>query len=76
MDFEVSYDLDNAEQFWEGEPCMSVLLCCVDVCVDWANDDARWIELDDIVSTRCQTHETIDNALRSYLSFTTKYRGV
>lgn len=32
-------------------------------------------ELDDIVSVQCETHELIDNALRSYLRFTTTYRG-
>ncbi|KAI4260524.1 MAG: hypothetical protein LQ352_000220 [Teloschistes flavicans] len=32
-------------------------------------------ELDDIVSAQCQTHGLIDDALRSYLSFTTNYKG-
>ncbi|KAL9118609.1 MAG: hypothetical protein Q9187_004842 [Circinaria calcarea] len=49
MEFEVSYSLDNEQQFWD--------------------------ELDEIVSAHCQSHELIDNALRSYLSFTTNYRG-
>ncbi|OCK99682.1 uncharacterized protein K441DRAFT_157431 [Cenococcum geophilum 1.58] len=49
MEFEVSYSLDNEQQFWD--------------------------ELDDIVSASCQTHELIDNALRSYLSFTTKFKS-
>lgn len=31
-------------------------------------------ELDDIVTTRCQEHEIIDNALRSYLNVTTNYK--
>ena len=33
------------------------------------------LELDDIVSARCESHELIDNTLRSYLSFTSKYKG-
>ncbi|KAL2057809.1 hypothetical protein ABVK25_002193 [Lepraria finkii] len=49
MEFEVSYTLDNEQQFWD--------------------------ELDDIVTTECQSHELIDNALRSYLTFTTNYKG-
>ncbi|OCL14078.1 hypothetical protein AOQ84DRAFT_331674 [Glonium stellatum] len=49
MEFEVSYNLDNEQQFWD--------------------------ELEDIVSASCQTHELIDNALRSYLSFTTKFKS-
>ncbi|KAI9735866.1 MAG: hypothetical protein M1834_001331 [Cirrosporium novae-zelandiae] len=49
MEFEVSYTLDNEQQFWD--------------------------EIDDIVSANCQSHALIDNALRSYLSFTTKYKG-
>lgn len=48
MAFEVSYNLENEQQFWD--------------------------ELDDIVSTRCQEHELIDNALRSFLNVTTSYK--
>ncbi|KAF2730456.1 hypothetical protein EJ04DRAFT_537223 [Polyplosphaeria fusca] len=48
MAFEVSYNLENEQQFWD--------------------------ELDDIVTTRCQEHEHIDNALRSYLNVTTNYK--
>ncbi|KAL8718004.1 MAG: hypothetical protein Q9225_004826 [Loekoesia sp. 1 TL-2023] len=32
-------------------------------------------ELDDIVSTQCQTHGLIDDTLRSYFTFTTNYKG-
>lgn len=32
-------------------------------------------ELEEIVSAQCQSHELIDNALRSYLTFTTNYKG-
>ncbi|KAF2018344.1 hypothetical protein BU24DRAFT_421328 [Aaosphaeria arxii CBS 175.79] len=49
MAFEVSYNLENEQQFWD--------------------------ELDDITSTRCQEHEIIDNALRSYLNVTTNYKS-
>ncbi|KAL8702771.1 MAG: hypothetical protein Q9201_004047 [Fulgogasparrea decipioides] len=48
MEFEVSYQLDDEQQFWD--------------------------ELDDIVSAQCPTHGLLDDALRSYLSFTTKYK--
>ncbi|KAI9743269.1 MAG: hypothetical protein M1818_003115 [Claussenomyces sp. TS43310] len=48
-EFDVSYALDNEQQFWD--------------------------ELDDIVSVSCQTHQLIDNALRSYLHFTTNFRN-
>ena len=37
--------------------------------------DVCFSELDDIVSAHCETHELIDNTLRSYLHFTTNYRG-
>ncbi|RFU31995.1 hypothetical protein B7463_g4361, partial [Scytalidium lignicola] len=46
--FEVSYSLDNEQQFWD--------------------------ELEDIVSTKCTSHELIDNTLRSYLHFTTHFK--
>ncbi|KAF1843926.1 uncharacterized protein K460DRAFT_316860 [Cucurbitaria berberidis CBS 394.84] len=49
MAFEVSYNLENEQQFWD--------------------------ELDDIVSTRCQEHEIIDNSLRSFLNVTTSYKS-
>jgi len=32
------------------------------------------LELDDILSANCPSHELIDNALRSYLHFTTKFK--
>ena len=32
------------------------------------------LELDDIVSAKCPSHQLIDNALRSYLHFTTKFQ--
>ncbi|KAJ4384605.1 pre-rRNA processing [Didymella sp. IMI 355093] len=49
MAFEVSYDLENEQQFWD--------------------------ELDDIVSTRCQDEEIIDNSLRAFLNVTTSYKS-
>ncbi|KAF1920674.1 hypothetical protein BDU57DRAFT_21835 [Ampelomyces quisqualis] len=49
MAFEVSYSLENEQQFWD--------------------------ELDDIVTTRCQEHEIIDNSLRSFLNVTTNYKS-
>ncbi|KAF2144376.1 uncharacterized protein K452DRAFT_266133 [Aplosporella prunicola CBS 121167] len=48
MEFEVSYSLENEEEFWA--------------------------ELDDILSADCPAHEQIDNALRSYLSFTKGFK--
>ncbi|KAF2500374.1 hypothetical protein BU16DRAFT_523167 [Lophium mytilinum] len=39
------------------------------------NEQQFWDELDEIVSTRCSDHERIDDALRSYLSFTTEFRA-
>ena len=35
----------------------------------------RLSELDDIISASCRSHAQIDNALRSYLRFTSNYRG-
>ncbi|TKA49880.1 hypothetical protein B0A49_11257 [Cryomyces minteri] len=48
MEFEVSYSLENEQQFWD--------------------------ELDDITRAHCDTHEAIDNTLRSYLSFTANFK--
>ncbi|KAH8791500.1 hypothetical protein BGZ57DRAFT_752355 [Hyaloscypha finlandica] len=33
-----------------------------------------WDELDDIVSAKCPSHQLIDNALRTYLHFTTNFK--
>jgi hypothetical protein len=43
-------------------------------CAVFAN--APWTaELDDIVSAKCPSHQLIDNALRSYLQFTTNFKA-
>lgn len=39
------------------------------------NEQQFWDELEEIVSAPCQSHELIDNALRSYLNFVTNYKG-
>ncbi|KAH8661364.1 hypothetical protein BGZ60DRAFT_412961 [Tricladium varicosporioides] len=38
------------------------------------NEQQFWDELDDIVSAKCESHQLIDNALRSYLHFTTNFK--
>ncbi|KAF2459596.1 hypothetical protein BDY21DRAFT_317723 [Lineolata rhizophorae] len=48
MELDVSYSLENEQQFWD--------------------------ELEDIVTKKCDSHEVIDNALRTYLHFTTNFR--
>lgn len=66
MESEVSYSLDNEQQFWDGmfaTPAIGPPLNAT-------------TELDDIVSKNCDAHEDIDNTLRSFLSFTTKFKGI
>lgn len=41
----------------------------------WSYELTPRTELDEIVSAQCQTHDTIDNSLRAYLSFTSNYKG-
>ncbi|GFG27342.1 protein dip1 [Aspergillus udagawae] len=43
--------------------------------VSLENEQQFWDELQEIVSTPCSTEDLIDNALRSYLSLATKYKG-
>ncbi|KAF7943271.1 hypothetical protein EAE96_011201 [Botrytis aclada] len=38
------------------------------------NEQQFWDEIDDIVSSKCASHQLIDNALRSYLKFTTNFK--
>jgi hypothetical protein len=70
MAFEVSYNLENEQQFWDGAWCSA---CDPTIARIWKL--TRTTELEDIVSTRCQEDELIDNALRAYLSVTTTYKG-
>ncbi len=65
----MSYSLDDEQQFWDGISLLHTLLIS-----DGITDAPA--ELDDIVSTDCPSHALIDNALRSYLSFTTNYKGM
>ncbi|RAR04716.1 hypothetical protein DDE82_004431 [Stemphylium lycopersici] len=58
MAFEVSYDLENEQQFWDGK----------------YKTKQGAEQLDDIVSTRCHQHDIIDNSLRSFLNVTTNYK--
>jgi hypothetical protein len=74
MAFEVSYNLENEQQFWDGERPLHMQHPHQQACHERA--DPRNTELDDIVSTRCQSHESIDNSLRSFLNVTTNYKGM
>ncbi|KAH8151591.1 uncharacterized protein LAJ45_04213 [Morchella importuna] len=47
MDFDVSYSLENEQQFWD--------------------------ELDEIVGAHCETQSFVDNALKTYLMFTSSF---
>ncbi|KAG4443154.1 hypothetical protein IFR05_001386 [Cadophora sp. M221] len=38
------------------------------------NEQQFWDELEDIVSAKCPSHQLIDNALRSFLHFTTNFK--
>lgn len=44
--------------------------------ISYSLDDETqfWGELDDIVAAQCASHQLIDNALRSYLHFTTNFK--
>jgi hypothetical protein len=68
MAFEVSYSFENEQQFWDGERAGK----------HPHQYGPRGLigdtELDDIVSTRCQEHEAIDNSLRAFLNVTTNYK--
>jgi hypothetical protein len=70
MAFEVSYNLDNEQQFWDGESACNPTTGSRSRSPGLTSDT----ELDDIVSTRCQEHEIIDNSLRSFLNVTTSYK--
>lgn len=55
-----------------GKVCTSV---ASNLCGEDAPNLSSWSsELHDIVSTKCPTHQLIDNTLRSYLHFTTNFK--
>ncbi|KAI9755836.1 MAG: threonyl-tRNA synthetase [Chaenotheca gracillima] len=84
MEFEVSYSLESEQQFWDGESLRFFLLlapqCFTGLELRFGEDLADrgalgvYTELDDILSVPCDSHALIDNALRSYLHFTSNYR--
>jgi len=39
------------------------------------NEDQFWTELQQISSTKCETHEAIDDVLRSYLHISASVKG-
>ncbi|KAK5007020.1 hypothetical protein LTR28_005772, partial [Elasticomyces elasticus] len=65
MDTDTSHTVDNEQKFWDG---MNVYLSMPKYTLL-----IMFPELDGIVSARCETHELIDDALRSYLAFTSTY---
>lgn len=71
MAFEVSYNLENESQFWDGEKT-----CTTATPPEGATRLIGDTELDDIASTRCESHEIIDNSLRSFLEITTSYKSM
>jgi hypothetical protein len=68
MDLDVSYDFDNEEQVWEG-----VFYSRLDLCSTSTNTFP--LELDEVVSRDCPTHDLIDDALRSFFNIATSSRG-
>ncbi|KAM3069940.1 pre-rRNA processing [Clarireedia jacksonii] len=46
----------------------------IEVAYTLDNEQQFWDEIDDIVSANCASHQLIDNALRSYLQFTTNFK--
>ncbi|KAL9625082.1 MAG: hypothetical protein Q9160_000811 [Pyrenula sp. 1 TL-2023] len=45
-----------------------------EVSYSFENEQQFWLELDDLLSAPCETHESIDNTLRSYLNLTTSVK--
>jgi DNA primase large subunit len=77
-EFEVSYSLDNEQQFWDGEcaPSCSSQTYARSVLSRNRNTTNRPvpIELEEIVSVQCTSSGLIDNALRTFLHFTTNFK--
>lgn len=65
MDAEASYNLENEQQFWQGTRGSIDRLSIADIV---------WTELENIVSGPGDSHELIDNALRSYLTLTASFK--
>ena len=73
MELEVS--VDNEQQFWTSMIVLPVFSALV---VSVLRTDLFRIRagIQEIVSAPCSTEDLIDDALRAYLSLTTKYKGI
>lgn len=79
MDDELSYTVENEQQFWAGESRASQcalhrVLRLLSQYIDPLTPLVLIVELDDIVAAPHETHELIDNALRLFLGFTTTFK--
>ncbi|KAK2768685.1 hypothetical protein FQN54_000541 [Arachnomyces sp. PD_36] len=76
MEFDVSYSLDNEQQFWDGRVGDAPTgLDSGALRLERTDPSLALSELEEIVSADCESHAVIDSTLRSYLSFTTNYKG-
>lgn len=67
MDADASFAIETAEQFWKGSVSKQINM--------WFFDHVnRILELDKVFEAPCETHEHIDDALRSFLSLTTQFK--
>lgn len=69
MDFEVSPNFEDEQQFWNGEfadPTLQVSTVGVNILL---------LELENVVSKHCDTYDLIDDTLRSFLNLATTSRG-
>lgn len=61
----------DEQQFWAGEQ-LSIVTASAQISNTHLH--GRTTELRDIVTTPCTTHEAIDDALRSFIEFTSRYK--
>jgi len=69
MESEEAYSVEDEQQFWDGAYLFAFRPALF-------SDHAPQTELEECVSADCQTHGLIDNALRTFLSLTTTFRGI
>lgn len=76
---DVSYSLENEQQFWAGELhgflLQSSLFTLLESCQLANRNACASIELENILSEKCDTHALIDNVLRAYLGFSAQFKG-
>lgn len=67
-DNELSFDVESEEQFWDGRSCCPSRYATGQTCAEHNTG------LDNVFAAPSDNHEAIDDALRSFIAITTRFK--